>query len=302
VQPKISIVIPTYNRTRTIRDAIDSVLRQTYSDFELIVVDDCSKDETRTVLASIADPRVRAIFREKNGGSSVARNTGARAAVGEWIAFQDSDDEWLPTKLEFQMARLEGGDYVAGYCGVVIFGVWDPSSGSRPSVSYFPSADIPLPDGDILAKLLRDSFISTQALVVRRHVLVAEEYFDPSTPPLEDWDLALRLARRGQIAFVDEPLVIQRFSPDSITRSRLNAVRARTRIVEKNLDLLASQPSLLAYHYHNIGGAWRDLGELGTARRYLLKALRLAPLAPRSLTSLGYTIWLDLYRRMAKPG
>ncbi len=301
MQPKVSVIIPTFNRARTIRAAIESVLRQSYSDFELIVVDDCSKDETRMVLSTIADPRVRAIFHEKNGGASLARNTGARAASGTWIAFQDSDDEWLPTKLELQMARLEDGDYVAGYCGMVIFGSLDPTPGSRPTLRYLPGDDMPLPDGDLLAKLLRDSFISTQTLMVRRDVLVAEQYFDPSMPSLEDWDLAIRLARRGLIAFVDEPLVIQRFSPNSLTHSRLNAVRARTRIVEKNLDLLASNPSLLAYHYHDIGGAWRDLGEFGKARRYLQKALRLAPLSPHSMASLAYTIWLGLRRRMAKP-
>jgi glycosyltransferase involved in cell wall biosynthesis len=274
------------------------VLRQSYSDFELIVVEDCSKDETRAVLASIEDPRLRVIYLEKNCGASVARNTGARAASGKWIAFHDSDDEWLPTKLELQMALLEGNDYVAGYCGMVIFGELDPAPGSRPTVRYLPGVEIQDPDGDILSKLLRDSFISTQTLVVRRDTLIEEEYFDPSTPPLEDWDLAIRLARRGLIAFVDEPLVIQRFSPDSITRSRVNAVRSRMRIIDKNLDLLSSQPSLLAYHYHCIAGAWRNLGELGIARRYLLKSLRLSPLAPNSWASLGFTIWLDLRRRV----
>ena len=300
MQPKVSVVIPTYNRARTIRAAIESVLRQSYSDLELIVVDDCSKDETRKVLAAIKDPRMRAIFHDKNGGASVARNTGARAATGKWIAFQDSDDEWLPTKLELQIARLESGDYVAGYCGMVIFGLLDPAPGSRPTVSYLPGADVQHPDGDILPKLLQDSFISTQTLVVRHDTLFDEGFFDPSTPPLEDWDLAIRLARRGLIAFVDEPLVIQRFSPDSITRSRVDAVRSRMRIVEKNLDLLSSQPSLLAYHYHCIAGAWRGLGDFGMARRYLLKSLRLSPVAPKSLASLGFTIWLDLRRRIGK--
>ena len=299
MHPRVSVIIPTFNRERTIRSSIDSVLRQTYSEFELIVVDDCSTDNTRSILATIDDPRIRLICHDRNRGPSEARNTGTRAASGEWLAFQDSDDEWLPTKLELQMARLNGHTYVAVYCGVLIFGLWDPSAGGRPSAMYFPNPEMPLPDGDILPMLLKDSFISTQTLVVRRDVFEAEDLFDPSMPPLEDWDLALRLARRGQIAFVDQPLVIQHFSPDSITRSRLKAVTAKSRIVEKNLDLLVSRPRVLSHHYHNIGGAWRDLREYGKARQYLLKALRLSPLAPRSLLSLGYTLWLDFRQKIS---
>ena len=85
----------------------------------------------------------------------------------------------------------------------------------------------------------------------------------------------------------------------SITRSRLNAVKAHSRIVEKNLDLLASQPILLAYHYHKIGGGWRDLGQFEEARCYLLKALKLSPFASRSMASLVYTFWLGLRHRLA---
>ena len=102
----ISVIIPTYNRASLLPRALDSVLRQTWEDLEVIVVDDASRDDTPQVMAACTDPRVRYIRLEKNSGACVARNTGVAQARGEWIAFQDSDDLWLPEKLEKQMAYL----------------------------------------------------------------------------------------------------------------------------------------------------------------------------------------------------
>lgn len=105
--PKVSVIIPTYNRAHLIGRAIKSVLNQTYKDFEIIIVDDGSTDKTEEVVKDFKDERVRYIRREKNKGGSAARNTGIKAARGEYIAFQDSDDEWLPEKLEKQMKAFE---------------------------------------------------------------------------------------------------------------------------------------------------------------------------------------------------
>ena len=104
--PPVSVVIPAYNRAPTIGAAIDSVLRQTFTDFELVVVDDGSTDGTLTAARAIADPRLRVIAAPQNMGAAGARNLGVAEARGTWIAFQDSDDEWLPEKLAKQMARL----------------------------------------------------------------------------------------------------------------------------------------------------------------------------------------------------
>lgn len=98
--PTVSVVIPTYNRAHLVGRAIQSVLNQTYQDFEIIVVDDGSTDNTEEVVKSFNDPRIRYIRHDQNRGGSAARNTGIKMARGEYIAFQDSDDEWLPEKLE----------------------------------------------------------------------------------------------------------------------------------------------------------------------------------------------------------
>ena len=105
-------------------------------------------------------------------------------------------------------------------------------------------------EGDILEPLLVRNMISTQTLVVRRDVFLALGCFDEATTPIEDWDFALRLAHRGRIAFVDEPLVHQRFSPNSITRGTRRRRESRERLVKKNMDLFASRPHLLARQYY----------------------------------------------------
>lgn len=102
--PFVSIVIPTYNRARFLGRLVRSVLNQTYKNFEVIVADDASTDDTAEIIKTFKDDRIRYIRHESNAGAAAARNTGIKASRGEYVAFQDSDDEWLPEKLEKQMA------------------------------------------------------------------------------------------------------------------------------------------------------------------------------------------------------
>jgi glycosyltransferase involved in cell wall biosynthesis len=105
--PKVSVIIPTYNRAGLLKRAIQSVLNQIYQDFEIIIVDDASTDNTENVIESFKEHRIRYIKHESNKGAAVARNTGIKFANENYIAFQDSDDEWLPEKLEKQMEIIE---------------------------------------------------------------------------------------------------------------------------------------------------------------------------------------------------
>ena len=152
--PAVSIVIPAYNRAATIRAAIESVLRQTWTDFELIVVDDGSTDDTLAEAAKVADPRLRLVESPANGGAAAARNRGLAEARADWVAFQDSDDEWLPRKLEKQMARLTapGADFVAAYCGMLILdSVYEEGrAAGRLTPRYFPGPEETEVEGDLL--------------------------------------------------------------------------------------------------------------------------------------------------------
>jgi glycosyltransferase involved in cell wall biosynthesis len=294
----VSVVVPAYNRAGAIGAAIASVLRQSFADFELIVVDDGSTDGTRAAVAAIADPRLRLIGNPRNLGPAATRNAGIRAARGTWVAFQDSDDEWLPLKLEKQMARLTapGAGFVAAYCGMLVIGRPDGRDGARPTIGYVPDPTVTPVEGDILRSLLTTSLVSTQTLVARRDHLMAIGGFDERLRTLEDWDCALRLAQLGPIACIDEPLVLQRFSADSLTRDPAPWVRSRAAILEKHADLYARHPAALArVHAINAGGHAR-LGNFAEARAALRKARAARPLAPRLWAQTGYLALRSLIR------
>ena len=118
--PKVSIILPTYNRAHIIEKAIQSVLNQTYQDFEIIIIDDGSKDDTKKIIRGFQekDNRIKYIRFEENKGAAAARNAGIKMSKGEYITFQDSDDEWLPEKLEKQMKIIEtSSENIVVYCG-----------------------------------------------------------------------------------------------------------------------------------------------------------------------------------------
>lgn len=283
--PAVSVIIPAYNRAKTIGRAIESVLRQTWRDLEIIVVDDGSTDSTLAEAAKLNDLRIRLLQNARNLGAAGARNAGVAKARGTWIAFQDSDDEWLPYKLEKQMARLmaPGANYVGAYCGLLTLGHIDQRSGERLKLSYVPRPSINQVEGNILDPLLHDNIISTQTLVVRLDVFRAIGGLDVNLPAIEDWDLAIRLAATGPIAFVDEPLVQQHFSPNSLTRDMEKRLHARILLVEKNKEAFSRKPALLARQYQIIANGFRDRGDLAQARRQIALACRIAPFNPRIL-------------------
>lgn len=283
-RPSVSVIIPAYNRREAIAGAVRSVLCQSFSDMEVLVVDDGSTDGTVEALSVVDDPRMRLIAHPTNRGVSAARNTGLHAATGDWVAFQDSDDEWLPAKLEKQMARLAafGPEAVACYCGMAIV----DQGGGRASLRYVPPPGLTTVEGDILPALLESSFVSTQTLVARRDTLIAAGGFDEALPALVDWECMLRLAARGPVAFIDEPLVIQRFSGNSLTRDRAKRAAARRMIVEKHQSLIGTDRIRLARHHHAIAGEFRLIGDYTTGLRHAVRAVRLDPLSPRNLAGL----------------
>ena len=278
--PLVSVVIPVYNRQDTILASVESVLRQTFTDFELIVVDDCSDDKTVQLLSSVEDSRLSVITHLSNQGAGAARNTGIRAAKGKYVAFHDSDDEWLPLKLEKQLVALDeqGRGTIGAYCAMILIQDSSPAPNRLVSFRCIPGNTRVSLSGCMRPSLLRGgSLISTQTLLVDRKTILEVGGFDESLRALEDWDCCLRLAEKGQFAFVNEPLVIQRFSPNSITRSAENRVKAHTRILSKLAHAVSDSPDIGAYQYKIVAGGWRRIGAYREAQRYYLKALRCRP-------------------------
>jgi len=188
-EPLVSVVIPTYKRSAIVPNAISSVLNQTYGNLEVLVVDDCSPDDTGSVVQGIADSRIRYLRHDKNKGLPAVRNTGIRAATGEFIAFLDDDDEWRSDKLEKQIPALK--DYDAVLCMGVADGC--PSRvHNRPNIT--------------LDDLKKGSFYPSSLLV--KASALREVMFDESLRQGEDWDALIRIGQRYRMGWIPEPLLL----------------------------------------------------------------------------------------------
>lgn len=201
----ISIIIPSYNRASSIEKSMQSVLCQTYKDIELIIVDDGSTDNTRSVVEAIDDNRVKYIY-QSNAGACVARNTGIEAAKGEYIAFQDSDDVWASAKLEKQVEILNSRPEVDIVCC--------QTKCSRLDGTYF----VTMSDcNDVILTSERGPFgISTQTLLMRREV-TDQIRFDPKVTRFQDLDFMLAAIQCYKTFCVGEVLVERYIGDDSIT-------------------------------------------------------------------------------------
>lgn len=196
--PNISIIIPTYNRGHLILETLESVFAQTYQDFEVIVVDDGSTDNTEQILSKYME-RIR-FFRQENSGPSVARNLGIFNAKGAHIAFLDSDDLWYPSKLEKQVAIFESNPKIGlVYC--------DCSRG--PTIQDLPVGwftDMKPPSGNIFDRLVNDNLIWTPTVLVRKDIFIHCGVFDTTLRGAEDYDLWLRIAFFFECFFIQEVL------------------------------------------------------------------------------------------------
>ncbi len=198
--PRVSVIIPTFNRGRFLEEAVDSVLAQTFADFELIVVDDGSTDDTRERLQRYGQQLTR--VRQPNRGVSAARNKGFERSTGELIALLDSDDLWRPAKLARQVAFFDAHPD-AQICQTEE--IW-----IRHGKRVNPKKRHHKPSGWIFEPSLALCLVSPSAVMLRRGLLEAMGGFDESLPACEDYDLWLRISFRYPIGLIDAPLVIKR--------------------------------------------------------------------------------------------
>lgn len=228
--PTVSVIIPTHNRRDYVREAIASVVAQTYQGFELIVVDDGSNDDTGTLVADFSPvcPSLRYV-RQANRGVSVARNTGVALSSGHYLAFLDSDDVWQPPKLERQLAFF-GTHPQASICQTEE--IW-----LRHGVRVNPHAKHRKTGGDIFARSLERCLVSPSAVMLRRALFDRVGGFDPCLPACEDYDLWLRIGATQPIHLLNTSLVIKRGGhPDQLSRRFWGMDRFRVRALQKLLD------------------------------------------------------------------
>ena len=276
--PHVSIIVPCYNRAAEARAAIETVLSQDYPSFDVIAVDDHSTDDTWDVINAISAPNFRVVRNARTKGVSGARNTGVDLTTGPWVGFQDSDDFWRPGKLAKQMARVADlsepdtpqNDPVAVYCAMEIRN------------EHGRTGQVPAPhdthlEGDILPGLTRNSFISTQTVIIRRDIYAEVGGFDETLNALVDWELMLRVAQHGPVAFVNEELVEQRMSGNSITNSTERRLGAQEHVLDKHRDLFARYPQALARFHHRIAGGHRQFGRPAEAFKHARAAVKAQP-------------------------
>ncbi len=233
--PEVSIIIPTYNRANLLREAIDSVLTQTYQNFKLFVVDDGSTDNTREVVAGYGE-RVAYIFQENRGVSS-ARNLGIQSSTGAFIAFLDSDDLWLPEKLEQQIAIMEQRPDIQ-LCHTEE--IW-----IRRGVRVNPKKKHKKHGGSIFYECLPLCVISPSSVMIRRMLFEKVGYFDETLPACEDYDLWLRITKDYPVYFIEKPLLIKRGGhSNQLSQKYWGIDRFRIQALEKLLhagDLTSEQ-------------------------------------------------------------
>ena len=282
--PKVSVIMPTYNRARFIAESIQSVLAQTFTDFEIIVVDDGSRDNTREVVNSFRDSRITYIY-QKNRGVSVARNTGIKAANGEYFIFLDSDDVLLKGAIEKRVKVMDrhpevgfsyGQTYLMDARGRV-FGLWKlrrGNSGIRRGTEE-------------LRDFLMGNHVPTLTVMVRGSCLFAVGLFDLTfSAGSEDLELWIRLAKKYSAAYLAEPLAKYRIHQSSITVERKmdEEVKTKSRILESILDdpelghLYTPLRSKAYFHLHlRLARHAYDVGDTVTAREHLFLALKIQP-------------------------
>ncbi len=230
--PLVSVVIPAYNREKTILRALNSVLGQTYSNIEVIVVDDGSTDSTAQVVKNRADERVRLICLSRNQGANKARNRGISEAKGEYIAFQDSDDEWLTDKLEKQLAYMFKISAKAVYCPYILY---DEGKTCIVPKNYM-NQDIC--EKNVAEVLKKDNIVGTPTLMIKRELFFKIGMFDVDMKRLQDYEFVIRLVKNERLAYIQEPLVKAYRMEQSITSNRHLVLEAYTKILEKHSDFV----------------------------------------------------------------
>jgi glycosyltransferase involved in cell wall biosynthesis len=234
--PQLSVVIPVYNGEKTIRETIESILSQTFTDFELLIINDGSIDKTVEIIESFADPRIQ-IFSYKNAGLAASRNRGIDRATTDYIAFIDADDLWTPQKLYDQFQALqEHPEAAVAYS-------WTDYINDMGEVIY-PGGH-PTVNGDAYAHLLLVCFLENGSNpLIKKQALLEVEGFDESLPAAEDWDLYIRLAARYPFVGVPRSQVLYRVATNNMSSQVLRQESASLRVIEK---AFSSAPESLQY-------------------------------------------------------
>ena len=269
--PAISVIIPIYNGEKTIKQTIESVLNQTFADFELIAIDDGSQDGTLDIVSQIQDSRIK-VFSYPNAGVNVSRNRGFKHASGEFISFLDDDDLWTPDKLEAQYKALQNHPKA----GVAISWTdWIDESGNIIGRGGYVSWE-----GDALARMLLNDFVESGSnALIRKQAFIEVGGFDESLTHAEDWDMWLRLAARYHYTTVPKVQILYRIAANSVSSNVFKMEAGSLQVIERA--------------YANAPASIQHFKQVSLANRYkylTYKALEGAPVRYKGLLALRFLL------------
>ncbi len=280
--PTVSVIVPTYNRADAIPRTIESVLSQTLEDLELIIVDDASDDDTDEVVASYDDDRIRFFQHEENQGASVARNTGIDHAEGEYMAFLDSDDVWLPTKVEKQVLTLElrSDEWVAAYCKAETV----HPDGQNPVIKWATElisrrnkTEGAEGGKELIGPVLSDDLHTSagSSLLVKSDVVREIDGFDESFDRFQDPEFLIRVLKHGKLACVNEPLLLRYETGSPSADAVAEADEHFRRTFAEEVERLEQQGiDVTGAHHYILARQYLDEGQLRTGLRYLRRSRR----------------------------
>ena len=277
---RVSIIIPTYRRPVFLRQAIESVLSQTFQEFELIVVDDCSGDTTGEVVKSFKDKRIRLIQHRTNKGGSASRNTGIQNAKGRYIAFLDDDDEWLPEKLKLQVKLLDNspsevGVVYTGYNQEVI------ETGEIISQKWATKT------GQLFSALQNKNWVgTTSSVLLRKECFETVGLFDKNLASLQDFDLWIRISRKYEFAAINMPLVVYHVHNKRISTN--------IKALCQGLELMLKKHGRLNFGYYiylEIASRSCFQNEIHVSRESYRKAISLNPFGLKAYLGLSISLF-----------
>jgi len=271
--PNVSVILPTYNRASLLPKSIESVLPQSYLNLELIIVDDGSTDCTADLVNKINDSRISYIRHNQNLGAAAARNTGIKNARGDYLAFQDSDDEWLPDKLEKQIGVISKENYEVGvvYCDMLRI---DDSG----YIWRWQSPDVT--NGNLINENnlnYQVANLSIVTMLIRKECFEKVGLFDERFPRFIDMELCIRLSKQYKFTHIKEALV-KYHKTVGISSDPARAIIAEKLLLAKYSEELRNNNSFLASRYRNIARLSRTAGQFSESSRFLMRATAIDPL------------------------
>lgn len=290
--PLVSIIIPTYNRSSVLPRSIKSALNQTYSNIELIVIDDASTDDTETVLKDFSDSRISYYRQSTNLGGSAARNCGIKHSKGKYIAFLDDDDEWFPEKIEKQvnlMEELDLSEWGGTYCGYIVK--------SNIKIGNINILNTTLNKGKKTGSILRDvlamdvDIAAGSTCLFYKDAVIDVGLFDESFRQQQDMEFLIRFLKKYKLNSVSEPLAIiyghQILNPTKYMGYKEKYLNS---FENEFLELGKDYPKTIARHWLQVAGVYARRGCFKGAILYLIKSLKIKPLFP--------TYYLDFVRNL----